>query len=179
MKKLARAATDAGLARARTEADKRRKTMDEETQSNKDPDAKMEEVKLFNKAMYTERLKVRREFVKNILEKDPLSGEPWNICAKKSRKVAKEYLQKWKPQMLHSDVGHGANMDPVHDLIEAQRMPGRRFVLVGQLQSGSWTAPAATKILKMPQHMQAIVNGQVGGGLKTRVVTNDRYRRTQ
>ena len=28
-------------------------------------------------------------------------------------------------------------------------------------------------MLKMPQHMQLIVTGQVGGGLKTRVVTND------
>ena len=74
--------------------------MDEDTQSNEDPDVKIE-VKLLNKEKCQERLKARRELVKNILEKDPLSGEPWNICAKKSRKVAKGYLQKWKPQMLH------------------------------------------------------------------------------
>ena len=66
--------------------------MDEETQSNEDPGVKMDEVKLLNKAKCQERSKVRRELVKNILEKDPLSGEPWNICAKKSRKVATEYL---------------------------------------------------------------------------------------
>ena len=64
-------------------------------------------------------------------------------------------------------------MDAVFDLIEAQRMAGRRFVLAGQLQSGSWSAPAAPKILKIPENTQVIVKGQVGGGLKTRVVAND------
>ena len=125
-----------------------------------------------NEAKYQERLKVRHELVKNILEKDPLSGKPWNICAKTSRKVAREFLQKWKPQMLHLEVGHGSKMDAVLDLIEAQRMAGRKFVLVGQLQSGSWSAPAAKKILKMCLNTQVIVN-QVEGGGKTRVVTND------
>ena len=41
------------------------------------------------------------------------------------------------------------------------------------MQSDSWTAPAATKILKMPDNTQVIVKGQVGRGLKTRVITND------
>ena len=134
--------------------------------------AKLDERQRLNKAKYQERLKVRHELVKNILEKDPLSGKPWNICAKTSKKVAREFLQKWKPQMLHLEVGHGSKMDAVLDLIEAQRMAGRKFVLVGQLQSGSWSAPAARKILKMCLNTQVIVN-QVGGGPKTRVVTND------
>ena len=115
---------------------------------------------------------MRHELVKNILEKDPLSGKPWNICAKTSRKVAREFLQKWKPQMLHLEVGHGTTMDAVLDLIEVQRTVGREFVLVGQLQSESWSAPAAEKILKMCLNTQVIVN-QVGGGPKKRVITND------
>ena len=116
-----------------------------------------------NKAKYQELLKERHELVKNILEKDPLSGKPWNISAKISKKVAREFLQKWKPQMLHLEVGQGTKMDAVFDLIEVQRMAGRRFALVGQLQSDSWSAPAAKKILKMCLNTQVIVN-QVGGG---------------
>ena len=74
--------------------------------------------------------------------------------------------------MLHLEVGHGTKMDAVLDLIDVQRMAGRKFVLAGQLQSGSWSAPAARKILEMCLNTQVIVN-QVGGGPKTRVVTND------
>ena len=95
--------------------------------------AKLDERQRLNKARYQERLKVRHEFVKNILEKDPLSGKPWNICAKTPKKVAREFLQKWKPKMLHLEVGHGTKMDAALDLIEVQRMAGRTFVLVGQL----------------------------------------------
>ena len=74
--------------------------------------------------------------------------------------------------MLHLEVGRGSKVDAVLDLIEVQRMAGRKFVLVGQLQSGSWLAPAAKKILKMCLNTQVIAN-QVGGGPTTRVVTND------
>ena len=115
-----------------------------------------------NKAKYQELLTERRELVKNILEKDPLSGKPWNICAKTSKKVAREFLQKWKFQMLHLEVSQGTKMDAVFDLIEVQRMAGRKFVLVGQLQSDSWSAPAAKKILKMCLNMQVIESGRRG-----------------
>ena len=67
-RELARDATDAGLARSKTETDKR-------SQSNADLDAEMEEAKLLNKAKHQERLKVPYEILKNILEKDPLSGK--------------------------------------------------------------------------------------------------------
>jgi len=50
LKKLARAATDAGLARARTEADKRRRAMDEQNQSKEDHDVKMEEARLLKRS---------------------------------------------------------------------------------------------------------------------------------
>jgi hypothetical protein len=131
---------------------------------NEDSDVQMEAVKLLNKVKYQECLKERHESAKNILEKDPHNGEPWNICAKKSRKVAKEYLQKWKPQMLHLEVSHGAKMEAALDLVEVQRLAGRKFVLVGQLQSSSWTAPAAKRILKMFDTTQVIVNSRVGRG---------------
>ena len=63
-------------------------------------------------------------------------------------------------------------MGAVFDLAEVQRLGGRKFVLVGQLLSDVWTDPAAKEILKMSRNSQVIVD-QVGGGPKTRVVTND------
>ena len=86
---------------------------------------------------------------------------PWELAVLGSPVGAipkHEFLQKWKPQMLHLEVGHGAKMDAVLDLIEAQRMAGLEFVLVGHLQSGEWSAPAAKKILKMCLNTQVIVN---------------------
>jgi len=91
-----------------------------------------------NKAKHQELLKERHELVKNILEKDPLSGKPWNICAKTSKKVAREFLQKWKPQMLHLEVSQGTKMGAVFDLVEVQRMAGRKFC-------SSW--PAAVRFM--------------------------------
>ena len=63
-------------------------------------------------------------------------------------------------------------MGAVFDLTEVQRLGGLKFVLVGQLQSDVWTDPAAKNILKMCRSKQVVVD-QVGGGPKTRVVTND------
>ena len=80
---------------------------------------------------------MRHELEKNILEKDPLSGKPWNICAKTSKKVAREFIPKWKPPMLHLEVNQGTTTGAVFDLIEVQRIAGQEFVLVGQLQSDS------------------------------------------
>ena len=125
-----------------------------------------------NKTKHQELLRERHELVKNILEKDPLSGKPWNILALHSKTVAREYILKWKPQMLHLVVDQSSKMGAVFDLTEVQRLGGRKFVLVGQLQSDVWTDPAAKNILKMSRNNQAIVD-QVGGGTKTRVVTND------
>ena len=101
--------------------------------------------------------------MKNILEKDPLSGKIWNILALHSKTVAREYILKWKPQMLHLVLDQSSKMGAVFDLAEVQRLGGRKFVLVGQLQSDVWTDPAAKKILKMSRNSQAIVD-QVGGG---------------
>jgi len=125
-----------------------------------------------NKTKHQELLRERHELVKNILEKDPLSGKPWNILALHSKTVAREYILKWKPQMLHLVVNQSSKMGAVFDLTEVQRLAGRKFVLVGQLQSDVWSDPAAKKILKMCRNKQVVVD-QVGGGPKTRVVTND------
>ena len=111
--------------------------------------------------------------MKNILVKDPLSGRPWNILALHSKTVAREYILKWKRQMLHLAVNQSSKMGAVFDLTEVQRLGGRKFVVVGQLQSDVWTDPAAKKILKMSRNNQAIADQVGGGGAKTRVVTND------
>ena len=74
--------------------------------------------------------------------------------------------------MLHLVLDQSSKMGAVFDLTEVQRLGGRKFVLVGQLQSDVWTDPAAKKILKTSRNNQVIVD-QVGGGPKTRVVTND------
>ena len=68
--------------------------------------------------------------------------------------------------MLHLVLDQSSKMGAVFDLTEIQRLGGRNFVLVRQLQSDVWTDPAAKKILKVSRNNQVIVD-QVGGGPKT------------
>ena len=84
------------------------------------------------------------------------------ILALHSKTVARDYSLKWKPQMLHLVVDQSSKMGAVFDLTEVQRLGGRKFVLVGQLQSDVWTDPATKKIVKMCRNKQVIVD-QVGG----------------
>ena len=105
-----------------------------------------------NKKKHRDLLRERHECVKSILVKDL-----------HSKTVARGYILKWKPQMLHLVLDQSSKMGAVFDLTEVQRLGGREFILVGQLQSDVWTDPAAKNILKMSRNNQVIVD-QVGGG---------------
>jgi hypothetical protein len=123
-----------------------------------------EPVALLNKAKYQELMKAKHEHAKNIMQKDPDSGKVWNICTKKSREAAVEFLRKFKPKMLHLELFEGLKTEIALGLAEVQRHAGRKFVLEGHLQSSSWNVPAAKKLLKMQETHQAVLNSHVEGG---------------
>jgi hypothetical protein len=128
---------------------------------------------LMNKAKYQELMKAKREQAENIMQKDPNSGKFWNVCSKKSREAAVEFIHRIKPKMLHLELFEGLKTEIALSLAEIQRHAGRKFVLEGPIQSSSWNVPAARKLLKMQETHQAVVDSHVEGGPKVRIMTND------
>ena len=135
-------------------------------------DIVMEEVKSFNKVAFEINQEVRDERMNRLLINNPNTDECWNINAKKSMAEAVQYVDKWKPHILHLEPNSWSHMQAAIRLAQVQRQYDRDFVIVELVVSSSWNVPAARAMVRDKSTKQVVFNSCFGTGPRYRALTN-------
>jgi len=111
---------------------------------------------------------------RKILSHNPVTGSRWTLTAKKDIAIAIDFVNKWKPKILHLEPHRPEQMIAVGKLAGEQRKHGREFVVSSSVSSEVWCSEAGRLLTRNEEVFQVIVGSSSSLGARVRAATSDR-----
>ena len=112
--------------------------------------------------------------MQRFMSHNPVTCYSWRLQGRQELAVASDFVNKWKPKILHLEPLRSEQMSAVNKLVDEQLKNGREFVVSSAVGAEMWRAEAGKLLLKREGVMQMTISSSHANGPRLRAATSDR-----